>query len=162
MMKTSHLISLQFALILGLIFIVLWSHYSIAEPQVATLRGDMNLDQEGHSPRMAPQENEDLKRHRDYPMLAPTIPHKIEGYKIDLNSNKCMSCHARRNVEDSQAPMVSVTHFMDRDGQFLADVSPRRYFCNQCHVPQLEVAPLVGNEFKDVETVIKTMKDAAK
>ena len=29
----------------------------------------------------------------------------------------------------SQAPMVSITHFMDRDGQFLASVSPRRFFC---------------------------------
>ena len=25
--------------------------------------------------------------------------------------------------------MISVTHFMDRDGQMLADVAPRRYFC---------------------------------
>ncbi|MBT3288836.1 MAG: hypothetical protein HN380_15920, partial [Victivallales bacterium] len=47
----------------------------------------------------------------------------------------------------SQAPMVSVTHFMDRDGQVLSSVTPRRYFCNQCHVPQLEVKPLVANDF---------------
>ena len=39
--------------------------------------------------------------------------------------------------------MVSITHFMDRDGQFLAAVSPRRYFCEQCHVVQLEVDPIV-------------------
>jgi cytochrome c-type protein NapB len=32
--------------------------------------------------------------------------------------------------------MVSITHFMDRDGQFLASVSPRRFFCTECHVPQ--------------------------
>jgi nitrate reductase cytochrome c-type subunit len=32
--------------------------------------------------------------------------------------------------------MVSITHFMDRDGQFLASVSPRRFFektCIDCH-----------------------------
>ena len=34
---------------------------------------------------------------------------------------------------------------MDRDRQTLAAVSPRRYFCTQCHVPQLEVEPIVGN-----------------
>lgn len=51
--------------------------------------------------------------------------------------------------------MISITHHMDRDGQFLADVSPRRYFCNQCHVPQTEVAPLVDNTFIDIDTILK-------
>jgi cytochrome c-type protein NapB len=51
--------------------------------------------------------------------------------------------------------MISVTHFMDRDGNFLADVSPRRYFCNQCHVPQLEAKPLVDNDFQDVDTLLR-------
>jgi cytochrome c-type protein NapB len=46
--------------------------------------------------------------------------------------------------------MISVTHFMTRDGQMLADVSPRRYFCTACHVPQAEVAPLVDNTFRDM------------
>jgi nitrate reductase (cytochrome), electron transfer subunit len=50
--------------------------------------------------------------------------------------------------------MVSITHFMDRDGQFLAAVSPRRYFCNQRHVPQHEVEPLVGNDFVDIDTIL--------
>ena len=27
-------------------------------------------------------------------------------------------------------------------------MSPRRYFCNQCHVPQSDAKPLVGNTFK--------------
>ena len=43
--------------------------------------------------------------------------------------------------------MVSVTHYMDRDGNFLADVSPRRYFCEQCHVVQTDANPLLANEF---------------
>ena len=41
--------------------------------------------------------------------------------------------------------MISVTHFMDRDGQVLADVTPRRYFCTACHVPQTDAQPLVPN-----------------
>ena len=36
----------------------------------------------------------------------------------------------------SPAPMASVANFMDRDGNFPAAVSPRRYFCDQCHVAQ--------------------------
>ena len=37
-----------------------------------------------------------------------------------------------------------------REGQMLADVSPRRYFCTACHVPQADTAPLVGNTFTDM------------
>ncbi|MHC4225736.1 MAG: nitrate reductase cytochrome c-type subunit [Planctomycetota bacterium] len=43
---------------------------------------------------------------------------------------------------------------MDRDGQILAAVSPRRYFCNQCHVVEHRVKPLVGNDFMDVDAVL--------
>jgi cytochrome c-type protein NapB len=50
--------------------------------------------------------------------------------------------------------MVSVTHFMARDGQVLTSVSPRRFFCTQCHVTQLRVRPLVGNTFIDVDSLI--------
>ena len=44
--------------------------------------------------------------------------------------------------------MVSDTHYKDRDGKVLAEVSPRRYFCSQCHVIQVEVKPLVDNTFE--------------
>ncbi len=40
------------------------------------------------------------------------------------------------------------------DGQTLATVSPRRYFCNQCHVVQTEAQPLVGNDFIDIDTLL--------
>ncbi len=55
---------------------------------------------------------------------------------------------------ESQAPMVSITHFMDRDGQFRAAITPRRYFCTQCHVAQHELQPLVGNDFIDIDTLL--------
>ena len=51
--------------------------------------------------------------------------------------------------------MISITHYMDRDGQALAAVSPRRYFCNQCHVSQNEVQPLVGNSFQTIDTLLQ-------
>ena len=44
---------------------------------------------------------------------------------------------------------------MDRDGNFLAEVSPRRYFCEQCHVVQFDARPLVENRFEDVDEIIK-------
>jgi nitrate reductase (cytochrome), electron transfer subunit len=126
----------------------------IAEDNLATLR-NADIAIEPDSPRIEKVENKDIKRKRNYPMQPPIIPHKIDSYHVDLNSNKCLSCHSRRRIEESKAPMVSVTHYMDRDGNFLAEVSPRRYFCNQCHVPQDESKPLVENVFKDVDTIIQ-------
>ena len=74
------------------------------------------------------------------PDQPPVIPHSIEGYQLSVNTNRCLSCHKREFTEGSGAPMISVTHYMTRDGQMLADVSPRRYFCTACHVPQADVA----------------------
>jgi len=101
-------------------------------------------------------ENVDRKRKRAYPEQPPTIPHTIDGYQVDKNSNRCLLCHSRANFETFQAPMVSVTHFLSRDGQVLASISPRRYFCTQCHVPQTDAKPLVGNEFLDVDEILSS------
>ncbi len=76
---------------------------------VATTR-DAALDVEPNPPKISRVENDDVKRKRAYPMQPPTVPHKIDNYQIDTNANKCMSCHSRRRTEESQAPMVSVTH----------------------------------------------------
>jgi cytochrome c-type protein NapB len=93
---------------------------------------------------------DDVRKMRAYPEQPPIIPHSIEGYQLSVNVNRCMSCHKREFTEGSGAPMISVTHYMTREGQMLADVSPRRYFCTACHVPQADTAPLVGNTFVDM------------
>ena len=126
-----------------------------AAEDIATLRQAVPLSEQGTAPRMTLTENKDIKRVRNYPEQPPTIPHSIDGYQVDMNSNKCLSCHARKATGVSQAPMVSITHFMDRDGQFGASASPRRYFCNQCHVPQLDARTLVDNDFIDADALIK-------
>lgn len=95
---------------------------------------------------------DDVRRSRNYPEQPPVIPHSIDGYQLTLHTNRCLSCHARQFVQGSGAPMISVTHFMDRDGQVLADVGPRRYFCTACHVPQTDAQPLVPNLFRDALT----------
>lgn len=125
----------------------------IGDDNIATLRGG-SLNDEAAPPKMSRVETRELRRKRNYPMQPPTIPHKIDGYYIDINSNKCLSCHSRQQSEESQAPMVSVTHYMDRDGNFLAEVSPRRYFCNQCHIPQLDSRTLVDSDFQDMDTLL--------
>lgn len=122
------------------------------------LRRGAPIDQEIAPPPMARVENTDVRRNRAYPMQPPTIPHTIDNYQIDRNSNRCMLCHARANADKFQAPPISVTHYMDRDDQFLATISPRRYFCNQCHVVQTDAKPLVANGFKDIDTVLSEQK----
>ncbi len=93
---------------------------------------------------------DDVRRMRAYPEQPPIIPHSIEGYQLSVNTNRCLSCHKREFTQGSGAPMISVTHYMTRQGQMLADVSPRRYFCTTCHVPQADTKPLVDNSFTDM------------
>ena len=81
--------------------------------------------------------------------------HFFDGYQLDKDFNRCMFCHARTKTEETGAIPVSITHYMDRDNNVLAEVSPRRYFCTQCHVPQADAKPLVGNSFVDVETMLR-------
>jgi cytochrome c-type protein NapB len=119
------------------------------------LRGNVPILDETHPPAMQQQENKDVRRVRSHPMQPPTIPHKIEGYQLDRDVNRCLYCHARSRIEETRAIPLSVTHYMDRDGNIRGDVSPRRYFCTQCHVPQDEVKPLVENRFEDFETASK-------
>jgi cytochrome c-type protein NapB len=121
----------------------------------SALRGPVPLDQIAPAPRMTPLSNTSEKQVRNYPEQPPVIPHTTEGYEIDLNSNRCLTCHARARTGVSQAPMISITHFMDRDGQFLATISPRRYFCEQCHVPQHLVKAPVPNTFVDIDTLLQ-------
>jgi len=107
------------------------------------------------APPLARPVTDDRRKMRNYPEQPPVIPHSIDGYQLTLHTNRCLDCHRRQFVEGSGAPMISVTHFMDRDGQVLADVTPRRYFCTTCHVPQTDAAPLVPNTFQDMTLVHK-------
>ena len=121
----------------------------------SALRGPTPLDQEGPPPAMTPEQDTSVREPRNYPEQPPVIPHSIEGYEISTNANKCLSCHARTRIRESQAPMVSITHFTDRDGQFLASVSPRRFFCTKCHVPQHNVQVPIENDFVDIDSLLK-------
>ena len=122
---------------------------------VDAMRGPTPLTEEPRPPPMANQENKDVRRNRAFPMQPPTIPHRIDGYQVDRNANRCVGCHSRTRIEETKAIPIPVTHYMDRDGTVRGDVSPRRYFCTQCHVPQDEVSPLVENRFQDFEAARK-------
>ena len=53
-------------------------------------------------------------------------------------------------VEQPHVPPVARETFLllDRDGKELPNISARRYFCLQCHIPQYDATPLVGNSYE--------------
>ena len=128
------------------------------------LRGRTAVDDMTRPPSIPTAENRDLKRTRSYAMQPPTIPHSIENYQIDRFANRCLMCHARARAGETQATPISITHYTDRDGNFLADVAPRRYFCDTCHVVQMDIKPEVAvqNTFEDVDSVVRRSQARAK
>jgi cytochrome c-type protein NapB len=144
----------KFAFLLALLLPLAAFAQGQAPRALDNMRGPTPLAETTKPAPMVNPDNSDIKRVRNYAMQPPVIPHKIEGYQIDKSANRCMMCHARTRTQESQAPMISVTHFQNRDGNFLAELSPRRYFCLQCHVPQANLEPLVPNQFKDVDTML--------
>ncbi len=85
---------------------------------------------------------------RSYKEQPPMIPHEIEKYQITVQNNGCLKCHSEMTYQTEKAPRVGDSHYLDRDGKKLENISSRRWFCTQCHVPQLSGAPLVKNEFQ--------------
>ena len=128
------------------------------------LRGRAGVEDETRPAPMPAAENRDMKRTRSYAMQPPTIPHSVDNYQIDRYANRCLMCHARTRASETQATPISITHYMDRDGNFLADVAPRRYFCDTCHVVQMDIKPdvAVQNTFEDVETIVRQSQARAK
>ena len=117
-------------------------------PFVDAARGPVAIPATTRPPLLGNQVNDDVRPPRSFDMQPPVIPHRVDGYQVDRNFNKCLDCHARTKISLTQAIPVSPTHYMDRNGKVLDHISTRRYFCLQCHVPQERVQPLVGNTFQ--------------
>jgi cytochrome c-type protein NapB len=114
---------------------------------VDAMRGATPIPETTKPPRMGNAVNDDNRLPRNYAQQPPIIPHRVDGYQIDKNFNKCLDCHARAKTAFSNAIPVSSTHYIDREGKVLDHISTRRYFCMQCHVAQETAKPLVGNSF---------------
>lgn len=123
--------------------------------KLQSLRGETPIDKTTE-PDMYKLERDRPPIPRSSTSEPPLIPHSIRGYQITKNFNKCMDCHAWSKVKETGATKVSVTHFKDASGRELANISPRRYVCTSCHVPQTDARPLVGNTFRPSAEFVQT------
>lgn len=119
------------------------------------IRPGGTLSQDLRAPKIPKQRIATGPAHRNYPEQPPMVPHNIRDYQIDKNYNMCLSCHSRSASTQTGATAVSITHYYDREGQALAAVSPRRYFCLQCHLPQADVNPARTNSYKSIDAMIQ-------
>jgi len=118
-----------------------------------SLRGLIELDVTNPADAFKREIDDSSPYVSDYVYQPPLIPHSIRNYELSINANKCLSCHSFRKAPETGATKISVTHYETREGQALSDVSPRRYFCLQCHVAQTDSRALVENNFKPVESL---------
>ena len=120
--------------------------------KVESLRGPVLLQETSPPPELG-KPAADGSVARAYRQQPPLIPHDIEGFQIDRSANQCLGCHDWPDDAGVGAPKVSKTHYLDRNGVALDQVSRARWFCNQCHVPQVDARPLVDNTFKSAAEV---------
>lgn len=116
--------------------------------KIASLRGFHALDKEAKEIEKKKQFKSGDGIKRNWELQPPSIPHSIEKDRITLKGNTCLKCHSKANHEKEKAPVFSKSHYITRNMKVLDKLSPRRYFCNQCHTPQADVDPLVKNSFK--------------
>lgn len=146
-MKRSTVINIVMVLSLGIL-----SGQAFAG-EVNSLRGGNPLDKAAKEPAKLKVQDDREPITRDYVQQPPLIPHKTKGYKINIKFNKCLTCHSWANYKEAGATKISQTHFSDREENVLANIAARRYFCTQCHVPQVDAPPLVENTFDPLKTV---------
>lgn len=78
----------------------------------------------------------------------PLIPHALQNFdEITLVDNQCLECHDSANYQKKAAPMIGESHMLTGADVPANTLDRRRWFCDQCHVPQYDAPPLVDNEF---------------
>jgi cytochrome c-type protein NapB len=116
-------------------------------PAAQTLRGAVPIPDSNPS-GIYRMERHDRALPRAHAWQPPVIPHNIKGYQINKDVNMCMFCHNPNRGPQIGATVVGNSHYFDRDGIPQTNISARRYFCLQCHVPQFDAEPLVDNTFR--------------
>ncbi len=125
--------------------------FSSQAVSIESLRGDTALDGTANKAGKHKLVVEEGGFERNFKLQPPLIPHSIDKYQINLKNNGCMKCHSEKAYVKENAPKVGDSHYVTRDGKTLDTISSRRYFCNQCHVPQVGDNPLVENTYEGID-----------
>jgi len=131
---------------IGLAALVAWGGCALAV-DVVSVRG-APLDAPSSVPEKHKVEVVQGGFERSWETQPPMIPHAIDKYEISLRLNGCLKCHSEVTAEKEHTKPTPQSHFIDRDGNRLDRLSSRRYFCTQCHAPQLTGSPVVENTFE--------------
>jgi len=143
-------------ILLATLALGLWQPASAqqAAPKVQTLRGAGTADKDQapeDKPYVGKAPGSQKPIARTFTGQPPVIPHTVEDLDvITLAGNPCLACHGPASYKYVNAPKVGDSHFKDRDGKILTEVSQARYQCTTCHVPQADAKPLVQNTFRGV------------
>ncbi|RLA07287.1 MAG: nitrate reductase cytochrome c-type subunit; periplasmic nitrate reductase electron transfer subunit [Gammaproteobacteria bacterium] len=140
-----------------IIFVVtlIFGFMAIAQAEIQSLRGTNALDKTNTKTDLKKVQPDRDTIPRAYVQQPPMVPHSVDKYSINLKNNKCMDCHSWDKYKEEKATKISRTHFTDRDGNDSGSVDGSRYFCNQCHAPQVDAKPLVENTFTPMSNIQK-------
>ena len=116
--------------------------------EVSSLRGNLALPDAKSPPPVYELKLDQEKFERSFKSQPPLVPHKVDKYRINLKTNKCINCHGKADYKEEEAPMIGKSHYIHPDGKERDQIHMSRYFCTQCHVPQADAKPLVANNFK--------------
>ena len=117
---------------------------------ISSLRGDNALPSEARMFDKKKVVSQDGGFKRSWKLQPPSIPHKTEKDRINLDENTCLSCHSPENYKAKKAKKIGDSHFVDASGKKSDKVNSRRWFCVQCHTPQKDAKPLVENTFQGI------------
>jgi cytochrome c-type protein NapB len=81
----------------------------------------------------------------------PLIPHDLTGMlPIAETNNACLNCHMPEHAAALGAIPMPKSHFFDIDTgtDLKGQMDGKRYFCMQCHVPQVNIPEAIKNTFK--------------
>ena len=118
-----------------------------------SLRGTIDVPTTNSAPELEKVIRDKENVERTFKQQPPVIPHEStdDKYAINLRENKCLDCHVKQPGKDkAKSVEMSESHFIDRNGNKHDRPVGARYFCDQCHVPQVDAPPLVGTTFKSV------------
>ena len=120
---------------------------SVENENSVALLGDINFS--------STQPGESVVFDRSFENAPPLIPHDIEAMiPITKDNNMCLSCHIKEMAADLGTKPAPASHYFGfQSNKSTGDVvSNERFSCDQCHVPQSNAKPLVGNKFEAVFT----------